>query len=723
DVIPSAWEGRALQVSGFPCGIPVGLEDGRVRVDFCVRRLHGPELPEDHPMMGKVQRIRVTLRQAERFGLQGPARLEVTLKRPVGPINPGGWRLDTWAFRHSIWGMGQGHEISDLEDGATGDLCSLSCRYHALRVQAAQSLQAHFAGFPHYAYIEALLLGERGQLTDADWDLLGATGTAHLLAISGLHVGLFAAFCLMLFHPVIVRVLGPRWPPGRVRACTLILTGGATLGFALLAGFTVPTRRALIMLCVAGFFWWRAKPFRWMTPWWVALTLVLIMDPRAPLDLGFWLSFGAVALLMLTYLGRARPAGFWSGLVLAQLAISGGFLPLMALSGLSSPLVGLPANLLAIPYVSIILMPALFVGVPLSMLLVNVGAGAAAEGIKGLLDMLVAGLVAGLQYAAQSCAVDLVDVLPWLGLSALMLLLCVLPLGWLWRLGVMGWCTLSLLMMARASPMPVNQTVTHPEVWIFDVGQGTAALVRSGAHALLYDTGPGYPDGGSAMENILLPSLRALGVRHLDRVIISHGDRDHAGGIQPLMAALKVDAWVGGEIQRVRKLQPLARDCREVPPWRMGELSLSVWQSPKVTSGNEASCVLRVEGPGGSVLLPGDIGRMAEWDWLKSPQRGPVTYLVAGHHGSRSSSGPGFIKHVAPAWVIYTTGYRNRFGHPHPDVVARFVTQGTQALNTATHGAIRIPLQAANEGPVWLRGQPPFWVLPSWMLTGEPIGP
>jgi competence protein ComEC len=454
--------------------------------------------------------------------------------------------------------------------------------------------------------------------------------------------------------------------------------------YALLAGFETSTRRALLMLLVPlACLLWRRAALPWAV-WLGAMAVVLLVQPLAALDGGFWLSFAAVAVLLATFVPRRPRPARWASLWLAQGAVSLAMLPLgAALFGLAAP-AGLLLNLLAIPWASGVTLPLTLSGMALS--------GLWPELAEAVLDMAArsahwAGLV--INWSASQPWLDGVT-LPRPAVAALLLsalgvgLLLLprgLPLRWLGTI-----CLLPLLW--PRTPVPA-----HGEVWmtLLDVGQGQAALLRTRHHAMVYDSGPGLPGAWNLVQPVLLPNLLAMGVRSPDLLLVSHGDLDHAGGLGELQSQFP-QLPLYANLSRPR---PGVLPCDEQLGWTWDEVDFQVLHPSGFLPyrGNDSSCVLSVTTPAGSLLLPGDISRAVERRLARLASRGHEVIVVP-HHGSRSSSSADWLAWTRPQQALVSAGWGNRFGFPHAEVSQRHQQQGSALLGTAECGALRIRLGA-----------------------------
>ncbi|PVY75326.1 competence protein ComEC [Tamilnaduibacter salinus] len=699
-------------VSGYRCGL---VESGAYhsrRFPFCVTQWHGAT-PAVLP-----QTIRLAAYgEDEPVPLPHRLRLTVKLKPPHGSVNPAGFRYERWLFRHGFHATGTVRSV-----GVSASVrCDLRCQYHRWRDELARTLEARYGDLTHFRLIETLVLGERRHLTDADWERFQATGTTHLVAISGLHIGLVGGLAMIL-------VRGMLWPVpmtrmgSRPRRLSMVLAGLlASLVYALMAGLSVPTQRALIMALVGGAAWVLGHRSGAWTAWLVAMTLALLIDPAAPLDPGFWLSFGAVASLILVFRGRLGQPGPVRGLMVAQAGIFGGLWPALAVLGESPVLVGWLANLVAIPLVSVLILP-----VTLGVVVVGLLWPGAAMFATWLVDPLLSVLMYWLSWLADWPAPDLAWPL-WLAapLSIAGLLLAVVPVSAGYRWATLACLGVLVLSQGMASGSVPNRTVVVPELWVWDVGQGLSALFRDADQAILYDTGPSSPSGYNAVESSILPSLSRLGVRSLDAVILSHGDGDHTGGLVPLLEGMTVERVLAGEPGRLNLSERRAMEGRlgrcDGARLMVGRADLSGWQSSGADAGNASSCVITIHVGGARVVLPGDIPARVEHQWLRrQPARRPTrTLLIAAHHGSQTSSSEAWVHGLSPEGVVFSAGYRHPYGHPAATVVDRYVAQGSRLFSTAHQGALHFRFHPDGIRVTTARMDSPFWIRPPQPLRSN----
>lgn len=609
-------------------------------------------------------------------------QLRLRLKRPRALLNPGGFDAERHALEQGIVASGY---VRD--DAANVRLGAASC-IDGLRARLSTSIASRLGDDTVTRLLRALAVGDQGDLDAADWQVLRATGVGHLVAISGLHVGLLALVGALLARALwkLVPRLG-LWLPGPlVEAPAGLVCAGA---YAALAGFGLPTTRTLLMIAVLALAraWRRAlSPAQGLA---LAAMAILLVDPLAVLSAGFWLSFLGVALLMLAL--SCTPRGWWRELAGAQGAMSLGLLPLSVWFFGQGSLVGPLANLLAVPFVSFVVVPLTLAGTALLLPLPAAGgvllgwAHAALQAQWWLLQRLAA-LPGAQWWLPEPTAWAFVLAL----LGAVWLLLPKgVPLRWA------GVCLfLPLLWPTLDRPRPGEADVT-----VLDVGQGLAVLVSTARHHLVYDTGARYPSGFDLGEAAVVPAAHALGVGRIDRLVLSHADNDHAGGAAAVVSALAPARVDSGEPQRVSLGAGL---CRVGEGWEWDGVRFRMLGpvDPESPRPNDRSCVLAVEAHGARLLLTGDIGMAAEPAIAAALGPGPPPVLLVPHHGSKGSSGAGLLDALRPPLALVSAGYRSRFGHPHAQTLQRYAERGIPVANTAEWGCLRLRLGSA--GVRWL---------------------
>ena len=668
DRLAPALDGRTLWLEGRVVGLPARTAQG-VRFELEAAHSRRAELP---------QRLQLSWFDGPAVRAGEQWRLAVTLQRPAGLLNPHGPDREAQLLARRVGATGSVKAGQMLAPVVGGWRDSLRQRVLAVDAHGRE------------AALVALVLGDGAGLAREDWQTLQATGTVHLLVISGQHIGLVAGLLYGLIAGLARWGLWPTRLPWLPWACGLAMA--AALAYGWLAGAGVPVQRACLMLAVVLLWRLRFRHLGAFLPLLLALVTVLLVEPLAALLPGFWLSFGAVATLIYCFTARLGGWRPWQAWTRAQWVIAIGLLPVLLAVGLPVSLTAPLANLVAVPWISLAVLPLALLG---TLLLPLGGAGELMLWLAGgLLDLLFRGLA----LVAQQRPAWVPAALPswaWL-LVCLGALLVLLPRGVPLR-GLGGVMLLALWVPREA--VPFGQV----EVWQLDVGQGLAVLLRTRHHNLLYDAGParGESDLG---ERVVLPSLRKLGVDSLDMLLVSHAHADHAGGAAAIQRGLPVGRVIGGEALVDVELQ----HCASGEQWEWDGVRFSLWQWADGQSSNDRSCVLQVEAQGERLLLAGDIEAGAERAWLAANEVPRIDWLQSPHHGSRSSSSEAFIRATAPRGVLVSRGRNNSFGHPHAQVVERYRRHGVRMHDTAVEGALRVVLggQGEVEG---MRGQRRFW--------------
>ena len=686
--LPEAWEGVDQLLTGVIVDVPENQDDG---LHFLLD-VDGPDY-QGRLRLAWFDDNRQEIRAGERWQLQ------VRCKRPHGFANPGGFDYAQWLFAQRVGGNGYVRKSPENRRIATVSV------FHPDNIRQSQrdSIRQVLGDTPSSALVQGLAVAYRADISAEQWDVLRKTGTSHLLAISGLHIGLVAGFG---FLPVwlIWRLFPALYLQMPVRIAGGIAGAGFACVYALLAGFTIPTQRALIMVLVlmAGLLLRRQIPFS--VTFALALLLVLLFDPLASLSAGFWLSFTAVGILALLA-GRRRKTGKGAFLWI-QLALSVGMLPLTAGFFGSVSLISPLTNLLAIPYVTFLVVPLVLLGVLFAGTLPVMSAGFWQLAAL-LLDwmMQVLGWLADFSLASVS--------LPLIPMHWLLLGIAGFGLLWLPR-GMPGrWLGL-LLMLPLVLYQPAKPEQGSFWLSVLDVGQGLATVVQTAGHVLVFDTGPKVSDSFDTGTLVILPWLRGQGIGTVDRLMVSHADNDHSGGAQTLLEEMPVgEVWAGAP-EILAAYNPIL--CKRGQQWHWEGVHFQVLHPADEFADrkrNNHSCVLRVSNHYHSLLLTADIERPAEYFLLKqSGQLLLSEVLMAPHHGSKTSSSPAFINKVNPELAIITSGYRNRFHHPHPAVVKRYEQRDVPLLGTVESGELRLDFPADAESfhiREWRQENRHFW--------------
>lgn len=591
-------------------------------------------------------------------------RVQAVAKAPWSYANPGGFDYERWLLGKRIHGTGWVRDGERLSGPVPGWLDRLRDRV----ADRVEQVDLRWRGV-----VLALLLGRAAGIPETTWEILRLTGTVHLMVISGLHVSLAAALGFAMGGAMCrLCPLLPLWLDARRAGCAL--GGLVAVTYVALAGAGLAAVRALIMsmavltLLAGGS---RGRPAALLL---LALALLLALEPLAVHQQGFWLSFGAVAILMLAVGPVAGEAGALRAAVRAQLALSVGMLPGLALVTASVPWTGPAANALAVPLMSIVVIPMVLAAGVLSLLW-----PAAADLLLTGADALLSLQFRWLEWLARAP----VPLAP----SATLGLVLAQSAAVCWLLGAPRghW---PLLLLCLAAPLaPRSTTLAHGEfrVTALDVGQGTSVLVETRRHRLLYDAGPAFPGGFDAGRAVVVPSLAAVGSRRLDVLVLSHDDVDHVGGADAVRAALaprRTLLGMGGN--------GAGADLCHGRSWRWDAVEFRFLDvAGEAAADNDRSCILLVRAGDQRMLLAGDIGAGVESRVLRRlVGEAPVALMFAPHHGSISSSSPALVRIARPALVFVSAGRGNRFGHPHPGVVARYRRVGARLHQTGLEGAL-----------------------------------
>lgn len=601
-------------------------------------------------------------------------QMRARLKRPRGYANPGAFDYGKWLFMRGIGATGYAREWQKTGEGS---------RWSPLvwRQALLDKLRAHRDAV-HPDSVAALSLGFSQSLAPEHSRVLAATGTRHLFAVSGLHIGLvFGVFFLAL------RALWSRLPAACLRWPPQCAASVAALPFAfiyaLLAGFSLPTQRALMMLLCFVFGTLHRRRLTLAQALSASLLAVLLWDPFASLSVSFWMSFTAVAFIVLFVTASARAQG-WRQWVAMQAGLSLAMILPALLFFSRGSLIAPLANLAAVPLVSFLVLPA-------SLLATAFAAFSelpAALLLRGADALFEAFWRAGAWLAALEGAEWFHRPPPWALLSAAAgVALLVLARARLKPLALV----FLLPLLNQASPPPAHGDF---EAVFFDVGQGLSVFVATRHHTLLYDTGPAWPSFSTG-EALVAPYLRSRGVANLDTLMVSHTDNDHAGGADGVLRHVGARRLLGGEPFDAAGRRFEA--CRDGQRWVWDGVRFEVLHpaQPLHHAGNNASCVLKITGGGRSLLLTADIEKAAERKLLNDGRVAAEVMLVP-HHGSRTSSLPAFIDQVSPRLAIVTSGYRNSFGFPKSDIIQRYRKRGIRVLNTANTGALTLHFTASS---------------------------
>ncbi len=691
DALPPAWEGRDVQIVGVVASLPQHYERS-VRFEFDVERVITPgAVVPSHIALnwwGSVAKegshgSLPDLKPGERW------QLTVRLRRPRGSANPHGFDYEAWLFERDIRATGSVRPKSGsrrIDAMVHKPAYWIEATRERLRARILQALPDK----PYAGVLAALAIGDQRAIPADQWQIFTRTGVNHLMSISGLHVtmvsGLIFAFAYGLWRRSARLTLRL---PARKAAVLAGLT--AALIYTLLAGYEVPAQRTLYMLGVVAVALWLNRMSSALAVLSVALLVVVLIDPWAVLAAGFWLSFGAVAVILYVSVGRVGTAHWlltWAQVQWAvTLALMPALLALFQQVSIISPL----ANALAIPLVSLVVVPLTLAG----MLLPFDWVLQLAHGVMSWCGLALAWMSNLPAAVWQQHAPPGWTVLVAVAGAIVLLLPRGFPLRWT------GLAAFLPLFLAAPPPLPEGEL----QLTVLDVGHGLAVVARTRHHALLFDSGPAYGPQADAGNRMIVPYLRAAGVKALDMLIVSHDDIDHYGGASSVLQAMPVAQL----LTSVPDLDPLrfeadkSAHCFAGQSWAWDGVRFDMLH-PTRDSYDDASirdnnrgCVLRIATRHGAVLIPADIEARAELQLLASSREAlRAQVLLVPHHGSKTSSTAAFVQAVDPRIVIYAVGYRNRFRHPHPDVEERYLRHGSHVYRTDRDGALTLHLGAGD---------------------------
>lgn len=733
--LPITFEGRNILVQGTVVDIPEFREDG-VRFRFNVISALTEEKKVPIPLSGVVRlgwyKNSLPISAGERW------QLLVRLKQPSGFMNPGGFDYEKWLFTERVIATGyvrdtassRGLEIQSkrLESASDWSVSFIRQKIH-------ETIQQRVPDKASAAILSALSVADRSKLNKQQWEHLQKTGTSHLVAISGLHIAIVASFA---FFPVFL--LWRIFPSLNERIPVRVAGGVVAIIFAtvyaMLAGFTLPTQRALLMVIIALLGLISRRNFPPSSIFATAMIAVLIFDPLAGMSVSFWLSFLAVGIILIiskrqmatddavvevnnqaTVKKSRRLKAFQ--LSKLQILLSLGMFPLGLLffgtASVSSPI----ANLFAIPWVSLIVVPLTLLGVlfmPLSSMV--------SDSLFVVAALAVDWLFKGLDYLATN-PLFLVN-LPEIPVFYLLMvfggfLFTLMPKGFPGR-----WLGLVALFPAIFFT-PQKPELNSFSYTLLDAGQGMASVLRTKNHTLIYDAGKRVNDNFDIGKLVVVPYLQSKGVRHVDLMMISHEDLDHRGGAQAILESVEVGEVQSSDLSILPKYDVVA--CKAGDRWQWDGVNFEVLSpsgnglennglsdetiaEPQI-SDNNLSCVLRVSTKSHSLLLTGDIEKQTEHKLVeKYADKLGSDVIIVPHHGSRTSSTDGFIEATNPKLALVPAGYRNRFGHPKEDVISRYKRKDITVMDTVEQGAIEIGFAEEKAEPIikyWREKKRGFW--------------
>lgn len=713
--LPRDWEGRDVTLVGTVASLPYRFDEG-VRFNFAVERVLPvdgvtPPIPRKIALSWYADSHRGDARPPENVEPGERWQLTVRLQRPHGNANPWGFDYEAWLLEQDLRATGYVRPDKDSSfknQRLDSFVVSFGNVVERCRGWLRERILAALPDKQYAGVIVALVIGDQRAVDQTDWKIFNRTGISHLISISGLHItmvaGLFASAIFGLWRrSFFTRAELPLLLPAQKAAA--LAGAGAALLYVLLAGFGVPAQRTLYMLSVVAAALWFDRLTSISHVLCVALGFVVLLDPWAVLWPGFWLSFGAVAMILYATVGRtshysaataSRKQRWLAALHTAshtQYVVTLGLVPLTLLLFGQISLVGPIANAVAIPLVSLIVTPLALMG-----------------------SVMPAPLSAWILVMAHKLIEWLAVFLTWLSGLSLAVWTAPIPSWWMfvfaligtiWLLAPRGWpmrwigviCWLPLVLNVPAHPQEKAFWVTA-----FDVGQGMALLIETTQHRLLYDTGPAYSPQADAGNRVILPYLKARGIDRLDSVIVTHSDTDHSGGALSILDGIQV-GWTSTSLPLTHPIvqaAPNHRRCEAGQHWSWDGVQFEMlhptarsYDSTKWKP-NARGCTLKVTLGSQSILLPADIEAIQEDELVNSiPDKLHATVLLAPHHGSGTSSTLPFLQAVKPEVAVFQVGYRNRYHHPKPEVFERYGALGIKRLRSDESGAITMQFGSA----------------------------
>ena len=699
-LLPSAHESVDLLVVGTIDSLPTS-QQGDIKFRFLVDQFEQTDLLHlaGSYLQLSCYRCPLEFHAGERW------QFTVRLKRPHGFASAGAFDYQKYLFRHKIIARGsvRTKQANKLQAVASFGVNKMR---EKIRDTLAELQSEHLVNksvgdvkIGHHL-IQALAIGDKSHINTAQNKILQKTGISHLMAISGLHIGLVFAVVLALMN-LVLRPFTRLYETRARQHLAIVPALSAAVFYAALAGFSISTQRALIMLlifCVSRFL---ARPLSLLQVLLSTAVVVVLIDPFSVLDHGFWLSFGAVFVIAVSALeqGQQKERNEKLNLFNLQARLWFGLMPLAVLLfgqvSLISPLV----NFILVPLFCLLLIPLTLAGV----LLANIGLNVVGEYLLKKLAWSFAWIFEQLEYiAGLKFAVVFTPQVAFWQLVVFVFAALAYLYRWQFKHLILGFCLASLFL---SKPMRESDEL---RISLLDVGQGLAMLITVGDYVMLYDTGPRYRSGFTTADAVVLPYMRHLGITKIDDLIISHADNDHIGGYQTVVDGIPVIRVISSRQDKL----PNSHPCRAGMTWKIKATRFEILSPQTATpqGSNNWSCVLMIEHADKKALITGDIEKQVERFMLKTQHDLNADLMLVPHQGSKTSSTQAFIDAVQPSLCLVAAGYKNHYGHPHPQVIQRYKQADIEVLSTIEHGTIEVIIE--QKGMHWRSRRthkPRFW--------------
>ena len=598
------------------------------------------EVSDCDDLLGQI--VRLANLSKTRVHTNDPINVNAKLKRPWGSANPGGFNYRLWLLGRNVAAVGY---VTSIESTQSPDLSKFKTRLVLV----------------NEALLRAITLGDKSGVTDEQWDLFRRTGTVHLAIVSGLHVGVLAGLTLLILHPILrLPIAG-----SGARYLCVLLSIGVVFGYAYITKLEPPVVRAAMMFAIGAVAVTTLRKMSLVNVLACAAFGLVLLQPSLIFRPGYWLSFGAVAALIVAFEPLRRVLSWTTAMVMAQLVMFAAMMSPTSYFVGESYLIAPIANLVVVPLMTSFVIPVGMIGMALSYLessLAQITLSLADFGLFVVMSVLSELREAG-DYGVFGVGFrELI-----LGIPVSLFLLA--PVSIRARLIL---ATGFFLVLVKVPALP---PVGEFSISILDVGQGSAAIVNTHRHRLIVDTGPAYASGFDAGEQIVLTALRASGPYRVEKIIVSHGDIDHIGGANAILGEFPDSDYIVDD------------SCLHNQSWLWDGVTFTTQRAERATNPNDRSCAVIVSNGRRVAYLPGDIGYSSEL-LFKPELTANIDLLAAPHHGSTTSSHPAFVKYLSPKYVVFSAGFQNRYHHPAKSVVARYARRGSALYWTYQSGGI-----------------------------------